>query len=68
MSNTLGGMIAGLFGGRKNEDGTRSGSTSGSLVKGALVAAGAAYLYKRYKNGNLNIPGLNLPGSTPKFK
>jgi hypothetical protein len=64
MSNTLGGMIAGLFGGRKNEDGTRTGgSTSGSLVKGALVAAGAAYLYKRYKNGNLN-----LPGTTPKFK
>jgi hypothetical protein len=67
MSNTLGGMIAGLFGGNKNEDGTRAGgSTGGSLVKGALVAAGAAYLYKRYKNGNLNIPG--LPGSTPKFK
>ena len=64
MSNTLGGMIAGLFGGRKNEDGTRAGgSTGGSLVKGALLAAGAAYLYKRYKNGNLNIPG-----TTPKFK
>ncbi|MDO7851853.1 hypothetical protein [Hymenobacter convexus] len=64
MSNTLGGMIAGLFGGRKNEDGTRAGgSTSGSLVKGALLAAGAAYLYKRYKNGNLNVPGI-----APKFK
>jgi hypothetical protein len=63
MSNTLGGLIAGLFGGRKNEDGTRAaGATSGSLVKGALLAAGAAYLYKRYKNGTLNVPGL------PKFK
>jgi hypothetical protein len=64
MSNTLGGLISGLFGGRKNEDGTRAaGSTSGGLVKGALLAAGAAYLYKRYKNGNLNVPGI-----TPKFK
>ncbi|GAB3846492.1 hypothetical protein GCM10028822_06660 [Hymenobacter terrigena] len=62
MNNTLGGLIAGLFGGRKNEDGTRAaGSTGGSLVKGALLAAGAAYLYKRYKAGNLNLPGI-----TPK--
>jgi hypothetical protein len=64
MSNTLGGLISGLFGGRNNEDGTRAaGSASGSLVKGALLAAGAAYLYKRYKNGNLNVPGI-----TPKAK
>ena len=64
-SSTLGGLLSGLFGGRTNEDGTRAGgSTSGSLVKGALLAAGAAYLYKRYKAGNLNIPGINLP----KFK
>ncbi len=63
MSNTLGGLIAGLLGGRKNEDGARTGgSTGGSLVKGALLAAGAAYLYKRYKNGNLNLPNV------PKFK
>ena len=65
MNNTLGGLISGLFGGRKNDDGTRAaGSTSGSLVKGALLAAGAAYLYKRYKSGNLKVPGINLP----KFK
>ncbi|GAB3722237.1 hypothetical protein GCM10027594_02880 [Hymenobacter agri] len=64
MNNTLGGLISGLFGGnRTNEDGTRAGgSTGGSLVKGALLAAGAAYLYKRYKNGNLNLPNV------PKFK
>ena len=64
MSNTLGGLISGLLGGnRTNEDGTRTGgSTGGSLVKGALLAAGAAYLYKRYKNGNLNLPNV------PKFK
>ncbi len=62
----MGGLLAGLFGGgRTNEDGTRaSGSNSGTLVKGALLAAGAAYLYKRYKSGNLNLPNVNLP----KFK
>ena len=63
-SGTLGGLISGLFGGRTDEDGTRGGSNSGTLVKGALLAAGAAYLYKRYKAGNLNLPGINLP----KFK
>ena len=63
--STFGGLISGLFGGRTNEDGTRAGgSTGGSLVKGALLAAGAAYLYKRYKGGNLNLPNINLP----KFK
>ncbi|GAB3866575.1 hypothetical protein GCM10028824_07340 [Hymenobacter segetis] len=63
-SGTLGGLIAGLFGGNKtNEDGTqRTGaSPSRKLVGGALLAAGAAYLYKRYKSGNLNVPGI-----TPK--
>lgn len=57
-SNTLGGMIAGLFGGRTNDEGTRTGTSSTRKVMGgALLAAGAAYLYKRYKNGNLNLPG-----------
>ena len=63
-SGSFGGLLSGLFGGRTNEDGTRAGSNSGTLVKGALLAAGAAYLYKRYKSGNLNLPGINLP----KFK
>ncbi len=59
-SGTLGGLISGLFGGNKtNDDGTRTGaSPSRKLVGGALLAAGAAYLYKRYKSGNLNVPGL----------
>ncbi|MCI1187515.1 hypothetical protein MON38_08790 [Hymenobacter sp. DH14] len=58
-SGTFGGLLSGLFGGRTNDDGSRaSGSTSGKLVKGALLAAGAAYLYKRYKAGNLNVPGI----------
>ena len=61
-SNTLGGMISGLFGGRINEEGTRVGtSPSRKLVGGALLAAGAAYLYKRYKSGNLNVPGITPP-------
>ena len=61
-SNTLGGMISGLFGGRTNEEGTRVGtSSSRKLVGGALLAAGAAYLYKRYKSGNLNVPGITPP-------
>ena len=64
-SGSFGGLLSGLFGGRTNEDGTRAGgSNSGTLVKGALLAAGAAYLYKRYKSGNLNLPGINLS----KFK
>lgn len=60
-SSSFGGLLAGLFGRRTNEDGTRGGSSAGTLVKGALLAAGAAYLYKRYKSGNLNVPGINLP-------
>ncbi|WP_216726220.1 hypothetical protein [Hymenobacter siberiensis] len=61
-SGTLGGLISGLFGGRTNDDGTRAGASSSSkVVGGALLAAGAAYLYKRYKSGNLNVPGI-----TPK--
>ncbi len=61
---TLGSLLAGLISGRTNEDGTRAGSKSGTLVKGALLAAGAAYLYKRYKAGDLKLPAINLP----KFK
>ena len=61
-SGTLGGMIAGLFGGKTNDDGTREGaSPTRKVVGGALLAAGAAYLYKRYKSGTLNLPGI-----TPK--
>ena len=59
-SGTLGGLLAGLFGGKTNDDGTRTGaSPTRKVVGGALLAAGAAYLYKRYKNGNLNVPGIS---------
>ena len=61
---TLGGLISGLFGGKTNNDGTRYGaSPTRKVLGGALLAAGAAYLYKRYKSGNLNVPGI-----TSKFK
>ena len=49
-SGTLGGMISSLFGRRTNEDGTNGGFTSThKVLSGALLAAGAAYLYKRAK-------------------
>ena len=66
-SGTLGGLLAGLFGSRTNDEGTPAGtsptrnSPTRKVLGGALLAAGAAYLYKRYKNGNLNVPGI-----TPK--
>ena len=48
---SLGGMIASLFRGKTNDDGTRGGLTSThKVLSGALLAAGAAYLYKRSKN------------------
>ncbi len=50
-SGTLGGLIASLFRGNTNEDGTTSGLTSThKVLSGALLAAGAAYLYQRNKN------------------
>ncbi len=48
-SGTLGGLISGLFGGNK-VDGDGAKKSSGGLIKGALLAAGAFYLYKRVKN------------------
>lgn len=49
-SGTLGGLLAGLFRGRTNEDGSPGGLTSThKALSGALLAAGAAYLYQRNK-------------------
>jgi hypothetical protein len=49
-SGTLGGMIASLFRGKTNDDGSTGGFTSKhKVLSGALLAAGAAYLYKRSK-------------------
>jgi hypothetical protein len=48
---SLGGMIASLFRGKTNTDGTTGGLTSThKVLSGALLAAGAAYLSKRNKN------------------
>ncbi len=51
-SGTLGGMIASLFRGKTNDEGAVSGGFSSrhKILSGALLAAGAAYLYKRVKN------------------
>ncbi|MGI4866287.1 MAG: hypothetical protein ACRYFZ_20340 [Janthinobacterium lividum] len=57
-SNTLGGMIASLFRGKTtNEDGSTSGgfTSKHGVLSGALLAAGAAYLYKRAKNKQASI-------------
>lgn len=51
-SGTLGGLISGLFRGKTtNEDGSTSGgfTSKHKVLSGALLAAGAAYLYKRSK-------------------
>jgi len=51
-SGTLGGMIASLFRGKTTDEGTPSGGFTSrhKVLSGALLAAGAAYLYKRAKN------------------
>ena len=51
-SGTLGGLLSSLFGRRNAEDNTenRSFSSKHKILSGALLAAGAAYLYKRAKN------------------
>ena len=49
-SGTFGGLISSLFRGKTNDDGSTGGFTSThKLLSGALLAAGAAYLYKRAK-------------------
>ncbi|RZK15769.1 MAG: hypothetical protein EOO56_22115 [Hymenobacter sp.] len=54
-SGTLGGLISGLFGSKTNDDGSTSGGFTAKhkVLSGALLAAGAAYLYKRAKNKQL---------------
>lgn len=51
-SGSLGGMIASLFRGKTSNENTFSGGFSSrhKILSGALLAAGAAYLYKRVKN------------------
>ncbi len=50
-SGTLGGMISSLFRGKTNDDGTTGGgfTSTHKVLSGALLAAGATYLYKRAK-------------------
>ncbi|ALD21418.1 hypothetical protein [Hymenobacter sp. DG25A] len=64
-SGTMGGLLSGLFGGRKTvypttgtyDTAGRSGGAGRKLVTGALLAAGAAYLYNRNKNKSGATPG-----------
>lgn len=49
--NTLGGLISSLLRSKTKADGTRGGLTgTHKALGGALLAAGAAYLYQRAKN------------------
>jgi hypothetical protein len=56
-SGTLGGLLSSLFGRRNAEENTSSSSFSSKhkVLSGALLAAGAAYLYKRAKNKQSSI-------------
>ncbi|MCB2410303.1 hypothetical protein [Hymenobacter lucidus] len=66
-SGTLGGLLSGLFGGRNAVNPTtgnygtaaRTGGSGRKLVTGALLAAGAAYLYNRNKNKGVSAPNFN---------
>jgi len=68
-SGTMGGLISGLFRGISGGN-TPSGnadvvsrSTGGlnrKMVGGALLAAGAAYLYNRSKNKGATLPNLTV--------
>ena len=51
-SGTLGGMISTLFGGKSASDEAPTGgfTSKHKILSGALLAAGAAYLYKRAKS------------------
>ncbi|AHJ96713.1 hypothetical protein [Hymenobacter swuensis] len=63
-SGTLGGLLSGLFGGRKATNSSsdaygtapRFGGFNNKLLGGALLAAGAAYLYNRNKNKAASTP------------
>jgi hypothetical protein len=60
MGGLLSGLIRSVGGGNPagNPDGTvaRSGGSGRKLVTGALLAAGAAYLYNRNKNRRVSPP------------
>ncbi|TGE24712.1 hypothetical protein E5K00_05745 [Hymenobacter aquaticus] len=66
-SGTMGGLLSGLFrtlGGGNAAPGTypttaRSGGMGRKLATGALLAAGAAYLYNRNKNKGTSAPSFN---------
>jgi hypothetical protein len=66
-SGSMGGLLSGLFrtfGGAASVPGAggnvaRPGGSGRKLVTGALLAAGAAYLYNRSKNKGVSAPSFN---------
>lgn len=66
-SGTLGGLLAGLFGSRKAVNtssdtyGTaaRPAGVGRKMATGALLAAGAAYLYNRNRKKGVSAPSFN---------
>ncbi|TGD82698.1 hypothetical protein [Hymenobacter wooponensis] len=67
-SGTMGGLLSGLFGGNSarntsvNSDTvSRGGGFNRKLMGGALLAAGAAYLYNRNKGRNTGTQSFNIP-------
>lgn len=66
-SSTLGGLLAALFGSRKADNPTSdtygnaapTGGVGRKLATGALLAAGAAYLYNRNKKKGVSAPSFN---------
>lgn len=75
-SGTLGGLLSGLFGGGRRAvnpaTGTygtagRAGGTGRKLATGALLAAGAAYLYNRNKNKGANAANTNVSNFNPNL-
>jgi len=65
-SGTMGGLLSGLLrtftGGNSGNinNASRGGGFNRKLAGGALLAAGAAYLYNRSRNKGANVPNLNI--------
>lgn len=75
-SGTLGGLLSGLFGGGRRavnpatgtyDTAGRPGGVGRKLATGALLAAGAAYLYNRNKNKGTNASNTNVSNFNPNL-
>jgi hypothetical protein len=75
-SGSLGGLLSGLFGGGRRavnpatgtyDNAGRTGGGGRKLVTGALLAAGAAYLYNRNKNKGTGASNTNVTNFNPNL-